>query len=112
MLYFIDICVIGQFAGGTYNKKGRNKGFRDPNHITGQAIGSSNCRIGFVCNNATNITEIEKKKIFDNLTISPCYTAPFVRCNESYPWVALRNLHVHSNRSIQFLSQPFNCPIV
>jgi hypothetical protein len=39
-----------------------------------------------------------------------CYTAPFVRCGEESPWTPLWNLHVHSKHTIDYKSQPCDCP--
>ena len=38
-----------------------------------------------------------------------CYTAPFVRCNESDPWTPLWNLHVHSKQTEKFRSVRCHC---
>ena len=38
-----------------------------------------------------------------------CYTAPFVRCNESDPWTPIWNLHVHSKQTEKFRSVSCRC---
>ena len=42
-------------------------------------------------------------------TSGGCYTAPFVRCNESDPWTPLWNLHVHSKQTEKFRSVRCQC---
>mmetsp|Transcript_15995 Transcript_15995/g.23360 ORF Transcript_15995/g.23360 Transcript_15995/m.23360 type:complete len:441 (-) Transcript_15995:63-1385(-) len=119
----------GQFIGGTSKKRGRDKGFTDSSHITGQAIGSSHCTISFICGNqstskvwlnATDTYQEYQNKILANNRSSrslsvvdtsekKCYTAPFVRCSEEYPWTPLWNLHVHSKHTASFRSIPCPC---
>ena len=38
-----------------------------------------------------------------------CYTAPFVRCNESDSWTPIWNLHVHSKQTEKFRSVSCRC---
>jgi len=41
----------GQYLGGTSSKKGRDKGFTDGTHVSGQAIRMSRCRAEMICAN-------------------------------------------------------------
>eukprot|EP01036_Dinobryon_divergens_P028552 gene28552-37511_t len=121
----------GQYIGGTSKKRGKDKGFMDSSHITGQAIGSSHCRISFICGNQSReessrtITPIQaweeytrqrnsnqtSESTSSNSRTSDrrCYTAPFVRCSEEYPWTPLWNLHVHSKHNVNYKSAPCPC---
>lgn len=46
----------GQYMGGTSSKKGRDKGFTDASHVSGQAIRMSRCRAQMIC---ANISEFQ-----------------------------------------------------
>ena len=115
----------GQFLGGTHSKGGRDRGFTDSNHVAGQAMRSSNCRPAILCGNSSmhaismhalgiqkNATYLDSRNV---TRVKRCYTAPFVHCpldftsQEYGPWVPLWNLHVHSKRTQQYLSQPCEC---
>ena len=114
-----------KFLGGTLEKRGRNKGYTDRTHIIGQAIRlNTNCAPVMLCSNRLfrpwNMTSPSPLGIFifptsavdQNTHIIPshmCYTAPFVRCNDSDPWTPIWNLHVHSKNTQDFRSQPCNC---
>jgi hypothetical protein len=117
----------GQFLGGTHSKGGRDKGFSDNNHVAGQSMRTSQCRPAFICGNSSmhsimpgarggiplNETYLNAR---NQTRIKKCYTAPFVHCPWDYtsteygPWTPLWNLHVHSKRTQQFVSQPCPCP--
>jgi hypothetical protein len=47
----------GQYIGGTFDKKGKNKRFTDASHIPGQAIRVGWCAMVFFCH--PNITELD-----------------------------------------------------
>ena len=131
----------GQYIGGTSKKRGRDKGFTDSSHITGQAIGATHCKIEFICGNQSTIKEnqtaieayheytqrlngtrtetetenekAESSKLKLKLKVNQqrhCYTAPFVRCAEDYPWTPLWNLHVHSKHTMDYRSVTCPCP--
>ena len=44
-------------------------------------------------------------------TGTSCWTAPFVRCKQTEPWVPLLNLHVHNKKTEMYSSRPCNCGI-
>ena len=53
-----------------------------------------------------------KRSLFTDTSASSggnCYTAPFVRCNESDPWTRIWNLHVHSKQTEKFRSVSCRC---
>ena len=53
-----------------------------------------------------------KRSLFTDTSVSSggsCYTAPFVRCNESDPWTRIWNLHVHSKQTEKFRSVSCRC---
>ncbi|MGB4191692.1 MAG: hypothetical protein WBJ81_04005, partial [Rickettsiales bacterium] len=43
----------GQHLGGTSKKKGRDKGFVDSSHVSGQAMILAPCKVGMMCGNHT-----------------------------------------------------------
>eukprot|EP01038_Epipyxis_sp_PR26KG_P011925 gene11925-15958_t len=113
----------GQFIGGTHSKHGRDKGFTDASHISGQAIRMTGCEVKFLCGNQTNShskiynnssnnhEQSNSNSIYHSLTRG-CYTAPFVKCGTSNTtsWTPLWNLHVHSKHTMDFRSIPCPCP--
>jgi hypothetical protein len=99
----------GQFLGGTSSKRGRNKGFTDGSHISGQAIRMSNCRPLFLCTNTSLIDVFHK---IDNNVDKRCYMIPYVECNDTNSVVTktpIYNLHVHAKDTRSFRSLPCEC---
>lgn len=106
----------GQFIGGTSNKRGRDKGFTDPTHISGQAIRTTGCKVGMQCGNFTEmfdygLTGYKDGDVVDSKKKSICYTAPHVKCNGGEVWTPLWNLHVHSKHTINYMSLPCDCGV-
>jgi hypothetical protein len=126
----------GQYLGGTSLRRGRDRGFTDSSHISGQAMRTTGCRPKMMCSNETitfpsfslvaaglsNATSISGATSSSSssgvgTTASGnqqqeqkyCYTAPFVRCSEDASWTPLWNLHVHSKHTQDYLSQPCTC---
>eukprot|EP01038_Epipyxis_sp_PR26KG_P011952 gene11952-15997_t len=103
----------GQYLGGTHFMNGRNKGFTDGSHISGQSIRMSGCTVAIMCGNQSIINNNNYgQTIFANNDIfSPnqCYTAPYARCRGFSEWNHLWNLHVHSKHTMNFISKPCNC---
>lgn len=110
----------GQYLGGTYEHRGRDKGFSDPAHVAGQAMRVDRCRPHMLCANTSHFWH----KTYDTLGLADgsdsqskmCLTAPFVRCTiglEDHPedaeWTPLWNLHVHSKHTKEFRSVPCPC---
>lgn len=107
----------GQWLGGTSNKKGRDKHFTDPSHISGLAIRTTQCIAAMLCANITefgfmNSTSFSLPK---NNEERRCYTAPFVTCLASAKkgykagWTPLWNLHVHAKHTQDFRSKVCSC---
>ena len=107
----------GQYIGGTSRKNGRDKGFIDTSHISGQAIILGGCRVSVQCGNQTIspygfVPPVElRKEIVNTSNSGPtgCYTAPFVQCQNS-TWTPLWNLHVHSKHTSVYKSVACDCP--
>ena len=99
----------GQFLGGTNNKHGRNKGFTDGSHISGQAIRMSNCRPLFLCSNSS-LSYVYHK--IDINVKKRCTMVPFVECNDTNSIITktpIFNLHVHAKDTGSFRSVPCEC---
>eukprot|EP01038_Epipyxis_sp_PR26KG_P006234 gene6234-8589_t len=58
----------GQFIGGTATKKGRDKGFTDSTHISGQAIRTANCIVQMLCGNQTEVSINNRNRL--NVSVS------------------------------------------
>lgn len=121
----------GQFLGGTSRKKGRDKGFIDSQHIAGQAMLTSHCRVEMTCDNSLFLhaknrsmsTLVLGGNVDENYSTyiglsSPetCYTAPFVKCgvasdpsNTFLRRTPVYNLHIHSKRPELFLPEVCKC---
>jgi hypothetical protein len=109
----------GQNIGGTWKKRGRDVGFTDNAHIVGQTFIMADCSVKMLCTNGKDVIKEllpesaeESSPATKNFTVSiyeTCFTAPFVRCNQTYAWSPLWNLHVHSKNTQKFASQPCNC---
>jgi len=100
----------GQFLGGTNNKRGRNKGFTDGSHISGQAIRMSNCRPVFLCSNSSLSSVYHK--MHGSKVDQICYMVPFVECygtNAKVTKTPIFNLHVHAKDTGSFRSTPCEC---
>lgn len=105
----------GRHIGGTHSRKGKDIGFTDASHISGQAIRMSNCKISMECGNqtssssrgATNESAISTVEVVS--AAHGCHTAPFVRCGGDSHWTPLWNLHVHSKHTEKFRSLPYIC---
>lgn len=90
-----DANSYGQWLGGTAKKKGRDKGFIDPSHISGQAIGVGGCR--------------PTKSYCVRYNSTLCLSVPGVSCDEGNTTFPLWNLHVHAKHTIDFYSRPCLC---
>lgn len=113
----------GQHIGGTSHAKGRDIGFSDPTHISGQAMRMSGCRVHMLCGNQsytkhhshymTAISnfkeEFARSGVVAVASLAICYTAPFVSCGGGTDWTPLWNLHVHSKHTEKFRSVLCNC---
>jgi hypothetical protein len=125
----------GQFIGGTYDYKGKNKRFTDATHIAGVAIRVGVCQVVFWCSNITDVDygfhhdrhgrhhlhhkmhhglpALALSSLNSSVTGSKrkghCYTAPFVRCGDDKQWTPLWNLHVHSKHTIDYKSSFCDC---
>jgi hypothetical protein len=107
----------GQYLGGTAARGGKDKGFSDPTHVSGQAMRVDRCRPHMLCAN----TSLFWPATYETLGLSDdpakrCLTSPFVRCTvglEDHPedalWTPLWNLHVHSKHTKDFRSVPCAC---
>ena len=94
----------GQNIGGTNNKGGRNKGFKDSSHIVGQAMRLNNCVIKMLCGTVSPLhTRLpwrgEEGKLKQDIEFidtvgghgnatrgsakEQCFAAPFVRCGNT-----------------------------
>ena len=112
----------GQFIGGTSNRKGRDVGFTDSSHISGQAIRMSKCKVLMECSNISYPIRHAHSNESNNTALSKaihsCYTLPYVQCGvESIgdglgPKVPLWNLHVHSKHTHLFHSKVCPCHVV
>jgi hypothetical protein len=102
----------GQYHGGTSHKRGRDKGFKDPDHVVGQAIRTTGCNITMECSPQANedISYPLNNTPFyvTNKWVQRCLTAPYVICNGG-SFTRLWNLHVHSKHTHHYMSQACDC---
>lgn len=90
----------GQLSGGSRGK--RRSRFINPEHIVGQAAGTSGCLLKMLCGNSS---------LYSLGPGRDCYTAPFVSCGPEERWTALVNLHVHSKDMASWSGAPCDCPL-
>ena len=109
----------GQHIGGTSHAKGRDIGFSDASHISGQAMRMSGCRVHMICGNQSFSDHLSHYRLWaasgkatEEVAADDkfCYTAPFVRCALTESWTPLWNLHVHSKHTEKFRSKLCSCP--
>lgn len=102
----------GDSSSGGSNSS--NSGIGSSSSITSSTSGSSgtNRDINGSRNNEVknssikNIEEIKKK---NNEIKLLCYTAPYARCSENHTYIQIRNLHIHSKHTINYMSQTCEC---